>query len=187
MDTNLWITELTKLRREKDIFFATSPESPLAPEERSYFRKLSYFSPDSAYRFELTLHEHEQKEHIEIEDTAGQIRDFLKWGEFRFEINGVKCTLQAYANDPVHEGLFIPFKDETNGIETYGAGRYLDLGYDRDRTTDGKWVLDFNKAYNPWCAYSNDYACPFVPQENRLEVSIRAGEKGYRKPEAFKR
>lgn len=185
MDVEKWANELIKFRKEKDIFFATSPESPIPREEREFFRGLSYFPPDPSYRFELDLHEHDNKETVEIEDTAGQIRQFLRWGEFRFEVNGVKCTLQAYSNDPVREGLFIPFKDETNGLETYGAGRYIDLHYETDRTPEGKWILDFNKAYNPWCAYSMYYACPYVPPENHLKVPIRAGEKNYIKPRSF--
>jgi uncharacterized protein (DUF1684 family) len=77
------------------------------------------------------------------------------------------------------ERLFIPFKDAASGRETYGAGRYLDLDYQRDRTPEGKWILDLNRAYNPWCAYSVDYVCPFVPLENWLKVPVYAGEKAY--------
>jgi uncharacterized protein (DUF1684 family) len=73
----------------------------------------------------------------------------------------------------------VPFKDVTSGQGTYGAGRYLDLTMARDRTPNGKWIVDLNKAYNPWCAYSGDYTCPFVPQENWLTVPVRAGEKNY--------
>ena len=69
----------------------------------------------------------------------------------------------------------------TSGKETYGAGRYLDLEADKDLTEEGKWILDFNKAYNPWCAYSEDYACTFTPPENWLKVPIYAGEKNYKK------
>jgi uncharacterized protein (DUF1684 family) len=75
--------------------------------------------------------------------------------------------------------LFIPFKNATSGKEIYGAGRYLDLELERDRTPDGKWILDFNQAYNLWCVYSKAYTCPFVPVENWLEVAILAGEKNY--------
>jgi len=79
--------------------------------------------------------------------------------------------------------LFVPFKDATSGKETYGAGRYLDLEPGRDRTQGEKWILDFNQAYNPWCAYSEAYNCPFVPTENWLEAPIYAGEKDYHLPE----
>jgi len=103
----------------------------------------------------------------------------LRWGEFRFKIGDKACTLQAYKSDPNEERLFVPFRDETSGKETYGAGRYLDLDDEHHCTTDGKWILDFNCAYNPWCAYSDAYACPFVDPENWLKVAVRAGEKKY--------
>ena len=74
---------------------------------------------------------------------------------------------------------WVPFRDKTSGKETYGAGRYLDLEPERQRTAEGKWILDLNRAYNPWCAYSEAYTCPFIPPENWLEVPIRAGEKRY--------
>ena len=77
------------------------------------------------------------------------MRDMIRWGEFRLRIGDVECTLQAYKSDPHEERLFIPFKDTTSGKETYGAGRYLDLDYQRDRTPEGKWSLDLNRAYNP--------------------------------------
>jgi len=111
--------------------------------------------------------------------TKGQEREFLRWGEFRFTIGGEEQALQTYKSDPEEKRLFVPFKDATSGKETYGAGRYLDLEPESDLTPDGKWVLDFNKAYNPWCVYSKDYTCPVVPRENWLEVAIPAGEKDY--------
>lgn len=173
-----WKEELEWERREKDRFFVLNQQSPIPPEERSKFKGLSYYPPDPNFRFELELHEHGDKKIIEIEDTKGNVRQFLRWGEFRFAIGNENCALQAYKGDPEEEGLFLPFRDATNGKETYGAGRYLDLDL-RDRTEDGKWLLDFNRAYNPWCAYSEDYACPFVPPENWLKVPIEAGEKSY--------
>lgn len=113
--------------------------------------------------------------------TKGEEKDFIRWGESRFEIGGRQCVLQAYTSDAEEERLFVPFRDATSGQETYGAGRYLDLDAARDRSADGKWILDFNRAYNPWCVYSKQYTCPFVPQENRLAVPVHAGEKDYPK------
>ena len=154
-------------------------QSPIPLEERVKFRGLEYYPPNADYRFELELHEHSDKKLLQIEDTSGNIRDFLRWAEFRFKVGAEECTLQAYKRDPREERLFIPFKDTTSGKETYGAGRYIDLEYERDHTPNGKWILDFNKAYNPWCAYSKNYVCPFVPLENWLKSAIRAGEKSY--------
>lgn len=136
----------------------------------------SDYPPDPNFRFELELQENSNKETIQIENTKGALRQFLRWGEFRFNVGNKSCVLQAYKSAPEEERLFVPFRDTTSGKETYGAGRYLDLD-SRDRTVNGKWILDFNRAYSPWCAYSEDYACPFVPPENRLKVPIKAGEK----------
>jgi uncharacterized protein (DUF1684 family) len=107
------------------------------------------------------------------------MREFFRWGEFRFKIGDKDCTLQVYKSDPQEDRLFISFWDATSGKETYGAGRYLDLETGKHQTSEGKWILDFNRAYNPWCAYSKDYVCPFVPPENWLDVEVRAGEKAY--------
>jgi uncharacterized protein (DUF1684 family) len=106
------------------------------------------------------------------------MRLFLRWGEFRFNVGNERYVLQAFKTNPEEERLFVPFRDATSGRETYGAGRYLDLDL-TDRTPNGIWIFNFNKAYNPWCVYIQDYACPFVPPENWLEVPINAGEKNY--------
>jgi hypothetical protein len=132
-----------------------------------------------SYRFELELHEHLEKGMVRMAYTKGNEQDFVRWGEFRFKIDGKELSLQAYKRSREEEMLFVPFKDATSGKETYGAGRYLDLEPERDCTVDGKWILDFNQAYSPWCAYSEAYTCPVVPMENWLEVPIYAGEKDY--------
>ena len=177
-----WEEMLILERKEKDKFFAKHWQSPIPPEDRKKFKGLRYYPINPSLRFELDLHEHEEKEVIEMADTKGFNRYFLRWGEFRFTVKNEECKLQAYKSDPHEKGFFVPFRDATNGKETYGAGRYIDLDV-RDRTKDGRWILDFNRAYNPWCAYSENYACPFVPPENWLKVPIEAGEKDYIKPE----
>lgn len=173
-----WEERLDYERKEKDSFFAAHWQSPIPVQERPEFMGLSYYPIDPNFRFELELLEHSNKSTIQVEDTKGVIRQFLRWGEFRFNVGNKECTLQAYKSSPEEERLFIPFRDETSDKETYGAGRYLDLD-SRDRTTNGRWILDFNKTYNPWCAYSENYACPFVPPENWLKIPIKAGEKNY--------
>jgi len=173
-----WKEALERERREKDIFFRGF-QSPVSFAAREKFSGLDYYPPDPDYNLELEIFEHRDKNIVQIEDTKGNIRDFVRWGEFRFTIHGEDCVLQAYKGDIYDERLFIPFRDQTSGKETYGAGRYLDLETRRDRTGNGKWILDFNRAYNPWCAYSNDYACPYTPPENWLKIKIRAGEKNF--------
>ena len=166
-------------REEKDRSFKMHPQSPISIAERQSFKGLNYYSLDLKYRFELELHEYERKEILKIEDTQGNEREFLRWGEFRFKIGDTDCVLQAYKSSYEEERLFIPFRDATSGIKTYGAGRYIDLESSRHQTSEGKWILDFNQAYNPWCAYSSFYACPYVPPENWLKVKVSAGEKTY--------
>jgi len=167
-------------RENKDIFFRKHFQSPIPVGERAGFKGLDYYPPDPKYRFELALNEHKEKEKIKVQDTQENERIFLRWGEFRFKIGGEECTLQAYKSSPMEERLFIPFRDATNGKETYGAGRYIDLEI-KEHYRGEKWVLDFNKAYNPWCAYSKNYACPFIPPENWTRVPVQAGEKHYKK------
>jgi uncharacterized protein (DUF1684 family) len=113
---------------------------------------------------------------------TGEQKDiYLKYGELDFEIDGKRQSLALYQNlrlkndERYQDYLFIPFKDATNGKTTYGGGRYLDYEIPGSDTV----ILDFNKAYNPWCVYSHEYSCPIPPEENHLEVAIKAGEKDY--------
>jgi uncharacterized protein (DUF1684 family) len=179
VEIDRWKTQIERERREKDRFFAEHWQSPIPLEDRAKFRGLDHYPPDPNYRFEIELHEHEEKRPVRMAYTKGEERDFIQWGEFRFKIGGEECVLQAYKSNAEEGQLFIPLRDATSGQETYGAGRYLDLNAAGNRTADGKWILDLNKAYNPWCVYSEDYTCPFVPAENWLKVSIYAGEKNY--------
>jgi uncharacterized protein (DUF1684 family) len=180
MEDSEWKAEIEKQRAIKDRFFKSRyPGSPIPFEDRGKFSGLDYFPPDAAYRFELDLRDYKEKEALTMIYTKGQERHFLRWGEFRFKVGDQEQTIQVYKSNPAEQKLFIPFRDATSGKETYGAGRYLDLESDRDQTPEGKWILDFNRAYNPWCVYSKDYTCPLVPSENRLEVPIRAGEKNH--------
>jgi len=177
MISNKWTKIIEQERKKKDRFFIADWQSPISSKDRLKFNGLAYYPPDPNYQFELELQEHKNKKILQIQDTTGNVRNFIRWGEFRFELSAKEFTLQAYKSDPQEKQLFVPFKDVTNDKETYGAGRYLDLDYERDRTVDGRWVFDFNKAYNPWCAYSINYACPFVAPEDWLKVPILAGEK----------
>jgi len=164
-------------RKEKDKFFKNHPQSPIPSTERGKFKGLDYYTVKVGLRFELELQEHREKKTIKIQDSKGGTQEFIRWGEFRFEISGKEYTLQAYKNDQGEGGLWVPFRDKTSGKETYGAGRYIDLETSVHKSSKGDWILDFNQAYNPWCAYSKDYVCPFIPPENWLDVEIMAGEK----------
>jgi len=178
MEISEWKVAIEKEREVKDRFFRSRyPGSPIPFEDRAEFKGLDYFPPDPAYRLGVELHEHAEKRMVTMAYTKGQERDFLRWGEFRFKVGNKEQVIQAYKTAPEEEKLFILFRDATSGQETYGGGRYLDLEPNKDQTAEGKWILDFNKAYNPWCVYSGNYTCPLVPLENWLEVPIDAGEK----------
>ncbi|PIU68585.1 MAG: hypothetical protein COS84_00805 [Armatimonadetes bacterium CG07_land_8_20_14_0_80_40_9] len=179
MDISEWRRQLEMEREEKDRFFKMSPQSPISYEDRERFTGLDYYPVNLAYRFELKLYEHKEKKTIKMAFTKGNEQNFIRWGEFRFRTGEQEQILQVYKKDPSEDMLFISFKDATSGKETYGAGRYIDLESERDQTADGKWILDFNKAYNPWCVFSEDYTCPLVPPENWLKIPIYAGEKNY--------
>ena len=181
MTISRWMKRLEMKRRGKDKFFREHPQSPLGPEERETFEGLNYYPLYPGYRFELELHEHDEKRTVRLEATHGGARDLVQTGEFRLKIGDEACTLQAYQNDPNEMRLFVPFRDATSGVETYNKGRYLDLEPEIYRTTEGKWILDFNEAYNPWCEYSEGFICPFAPSENWLKVPVRAGEKSHAK------
>jgi len=179
MDVSRWEQRLISKRKGKDHFFKAHPQSPLSASDMQSFKGLAYFPLDPEFRFELELHEHPEKETVQVGASHGQTRDLIRWGEFRFRVNDREQVLQAYKNKPSEGGLFVPFRDPTGGRETYEKGRYLDLEPELHLLDDGKWVLDFNEAYNPWCEYSQDYVCPFAPAENWLEVPILAGEKRF--------
>lgn len=181
MTTSGWQKRLKTIRRGKDKYFRDNPQSPIPTPDRESFKGLDYYPLDPDYRFELELHEHDEKVTARLEATHGGERTVLRRGEFRFSIGGAECTLQAYQTDSREEGLFVPFGDATSSVETSDKGRYIDLKPEIHRTTEGKWILDFNEAYNPWCEYSDGFVCPFAPPENWLDVPVRAGEKSYAK------
>ena len=174
-----WIEDVREQRREKDRYFGGDPHSPIPPAEREDFEGLSYYDVDPDYRFELALHPYEDPEPVTVGTSTEGEQTYHRVGEFRFEVDGETASLQAYKGDLEDDRLWVPFRDATSGEETYGAGRYLDLEPDHHRTDDGRWILDFNQAYNPTCAYSDRYECPLPPTENWLEVAIEAGERAW--------
>jgi uncharacterized protein (DUF1684 family) len=174
-----WTERIEQSRRDRIQYFRDHPRSPLPPDLRGEsFPGLAYYQPDPDFRFVVPLHEHDDPTTVTVSTTAENEQTYERYGEFRFELAGEERTLQAYRPTDGGDRLWVPFRDDTNGEETYGAGRYIDLQPDEHRT-DGGWVLDFNTAYNPTCAYNHAYECPLVPMENWLSVPIEAGEKDF--------
>ncbi len=173
---SLWLQKLEASRKRKDEFFATDHESPLHHQAPSKFAGLKYFVPDQRYTIAAELQRYKSPETVTMVTSKGTKQRFHRVGYFEFEIDGKKLRLQAYRSAEREDNeLFVPFKDGTSDKESYGASRYLDL----DLTKDDNYVIDFNYAYNPYCAYSEDYVCPLPPRENWLGIEIRAGEKNY--------
>ncbi len=170
--------EVLSLRVDKDSFLRNDIESPIPPNERTNFKGLNYFPPDPGYRFTSKLKRFDTAKPIIIATSTGTRQAYFKYGALAFEIEERSLKLMVYKSteDPYARSLFIPFSDETSGRETYAAGRYLDL----EEQGGDDYELDFNMAYNPYCAYSEEYTCPIPPTENKLSVRIFAGEKNYK-------
>jgi uncharacterized protein (DUF1684 family) len=174
------------IRSEKDHFFKHSHQSPLMPEQRAHFEGLAYFPPDPALDFELEPEQFSNKENVKIATTTdGETRFYQRWGRIRFFIDEQEGVLTLYRIPGEHE-FFVPFKDATSGHESYGTGRYVEA----ELLPNGKVHIDFNFAYNPYCAYNEPeslaaqvgreprtWTCPIPPKENRLTIPIHAGEK----------
>lgn len=166
-------TDLYGFRLQKDEFFREHPESPLTHHQRHTFEGLKYFDENPALRFELQLDEDVPHDELSIQTSTGSEQKLRRAGIFHIEVDGQPVDITAYG-DPSEDALFIPFRDATSGKESYGAGRYLEA----ERSGE-QWIVDFNYAYNPYCAYNEQWTCPLPPGENWLRVPIRAGEKAF--------
>ena len=161
-------------REAKDELFRAHPQSPLPVEKRASFGGLPYFDYDPELRVLANVEPAEEARIL----IAGSGEEPTPFRRFAWAVFG-DHRLALYWLEAYGGGVFLPFRDETSGTETYGAGRYLldtvkgaDLGEE-----GGRLVLDFNFAYNPSCAYDPRWACPLAPLENRLTIPIRAGER----------
>ena len=168
------MSQLDVFRRQKDDFFKNDPHSPLAPEQRKEFGGLKYYPENPALRIITQIEEHTEKQPVTMITSTGSVQEYVRYGQFTFEVNGQKATLQVY-QDPDQGSFFLPFVDATAGEETYEAGRYLEI----EPEPSGRFLIDFNYAYSPYCAYNENWSCPIPPRENRLSVRIEAGEKKY--------
>ena len=161
--------------------FLKETNSPVKAEDMKYF---DFYEPDSTFRVKCDFTKTNFHNTFKIPTVDGKQKEYFKYGILSFRIKGKNLQLNVYQSlslmkIPKYKNyLFIPFKDSTSGKQTYGGGRYLDF-----ETTDIKGdvvILDFNKAYNPYCAFSSGYSCPIPPKENHLKVRIEAGEKNFK-------
>ena len=173
--------EIEKHREEYKSEFLKSANSPLKQEDFKYLR---FYEPNEKFKVECKFVPTKGKP-FELPTSAGKTKTYVKFGELKFEIDEKKYKLAVYQSlglkiiPQYRDYLFIPFKDLTNGKGSYGGGRYLDF---RMKQLEGEKIyLDFNKAYNPYCAFSEGYSCPIPPKENHLKVAIEAGEMNFEK------
>lgn len=181
---NAYVREIDASRREKDRFFAASPRSPLPHEQRhGRFSGLRYYPPDPAFRVAAEVVPFARPEVVQMATSTGEIRPQVRYAELCFRLGGRELRLAGFTDPHQHRAhaLFVPFRDATSGRETYGAGRYLEVELEHHADGAHTATVDFNLAYNPYCAYSPDYSCPIPPAENRLPVAIAAGERAYRR------
>lgn len=173
----------TAFQRELNAQFKDVTESPLKKKDRKTFEGLDFFQFDSLYVVKARFIRTPNEKPFKMKTTTDRLPEYLKYGELVFQIKGKQFKLNIYQNQSLvdvegsEDYLFLPFLDETNGLESYGGGRYIDAKIPRNDTM----IIDFNKAYNPYCAYNDKYSCPLVPRENYLKVRIEAGVKVFKK------
>lgn len=179
-DEAAWRDRVREFRAEKDDFLASHNQSPIPPDEREGFDGLAYFDPDSAFRVTAKYSTVRDTEPVELETTQGPPAEYARAAVLGFDLDGDHHTLTAFHVEG-EDTLFVPFTDATNGDATYDRGRYLDV--DPGDAEDGDPIaLDFNLAYNPFCAYSENFSCALAPGDNHVPVAVEVGERDYESP-----
>ncbi|MBO3698610.1 DUF1684 domain-containing protein [Roseivirga sp. E12] len=178
---NTFLDEIEKYREEQNAEFLNPDKSPLTPEQRTEFTGHSFFEADAAYRVNARFEPTPNDRPFPLGTSKGGTQLYKRIGILHFVLKGEPYTLEAYLQvqrfripnqKPI---VFLPLVDATTGTSTYGGGRYLHY----EGVPEGEeWIIDFNKLYNPYCAYSDRYECPMVPEPNHLPIPVEAGIKG---------
>lgn len=173
----------TPFQKEMNEFFKDASISPLKEKDLKNFKGLDFFAFDSSYVVNAALTRTPEEKSFKMKTTTDRLPEYIKYGIVTFDLFNKSYSLNIYRNLDIinNEGyqdyLFLPFLDDTNGFESYGGGRYIDL----DIPEGNNLVIDFNSAYNPYCTYNEKYSCPIVPRENYLPIKINAGVKAFSK------
>ena len=179
-----YIKEIKNLRYKENLKFHDKKESPLTIEGLKIFKSLDFYEVDIKYKVIATLVKEENPKIFEMPTTTKRKPLYIKYGTITFTIDGKVQELTMFQSkdfdrDPQYKDyLFLPFTDKTSGNGSYGGGRYVDV-FISDEKPDGTILVDFNKAYNPYCAYNSKYSCPITPKENRITVEMLTGVKAY--------
>ena len=173
----------TEFQKELNAEYKDASTSPLKDKDRKNFKGLEFFKVDSTFVVKAKFERTPDETPFEMKTTTDRLPVYVKYGVITFNLKGNEYQLNVYQNqdltkkDGYENYLFLPFLDDTNGEESYGGGRYIDL-----RIPKGdELVIDFNEAYNPYCAYNEKYSCPIVPRENYLALKVEAGVKVFKK------
>lgn len=180
-DKSDWVKKAIEFQNEQNKEFADSTSSPLTKEDLKHFEKLDFYPVSENFIVEAKFERIKRAKVFQMKTSTDRLPKYKKFGLLRFTLEGKEYQLFVYQNQELkkrkgfEDYLFLPFTDYTNGVDTYGAGRYLDM-----RIPKGdKVIIDFNKAYNPYCAYNKRYSCPIVPEENDLKLEVKAGVKKF--------
>lgn len=165
--------QIAHIRDSTSVMFLSGANGVLEKGDISKIGTLHYFPVNEKYRVRAAFTAVENGEVFEMQTSTDRLPEYRRFGKLGFEIQGQELVLTLYQNVEQPDYLFLPFKDLTNGKESYGAGRYLDF-----KLADLKEpIIDFNLAYNPYCAYNKDFTCPIPPRGNHLAIALPAGEK----------
>ena len=181
-----YIKKIEEYQFEENLKFHDENKSPLTDEDIKTFKGLDFYPIDKKYRIIATLEKTIDAPIFEMPTTTDRKPLYIKYGTVTFTLDGKEQKIPIYQNKdvsriPLYKNyLFFPFTDKTSGNGSYGGGRYIDV-LTTDEKPDGTIIIDFNKAYNPYCAYSDEFSCPLTPKENTISVAILAGVKNYKK------
>ncbi len=176
------ISDVLEFQKGLNEDFKDPETSPLPDRYRKDFESLDFFVPDESYIVKAYLERTPDSKPILLPTTTERKTTEKRYAYAHFELNGKKHQLEIYQSLDVMEEegyedyLFLPFLDDTNGSETYGGGRYIDLRIPEGDTL----VIDFNRAYNPYCVYNKRYSCPLVPRQNYMKTKVMAGVKDFK-------
>lgn len=181
---NEYVKSIETERYKKDSLFLQESESPLSFDQIKEFKGLKYFPINEKFKVKARLVQFDSGEVIKLKTSTDRLPDYKRYGYVYFKIDDKELKLTAFQNmahqsDSLYKNLlFLPFTDNNSTILTYGGGRYIDFEIPEGET----FILDFNKAYNPYCAYNHKWSCVIPPRENSLNIAIDAGEKNYKNP-----
>jgi uncharacterized protein (DUF1684 family) len=175
------IADAENFQKDLNKQYADAKESPLTKDDLKIFKTLDFFPISEKFAVEARFEKAKNEKAFKMKTSTARLPEYIKYGELHFVLEGKECHLNVYQNlDLIKKAgfadhLFLPFSDLTSGKESYIGGRYIDLTIPKSSTM----ILDFNTAYNPYCAYNHIYSCPLVPLENDLNVAIEAGVKKF--------